>query len=120
MNIVCLTAFDRGLLYARYAQHGNSYRRMFDALQEAGAGEACGRLLALRRIEKQFDLDLAEICHRHVHRNDEGTHPIERMVVDFIAEEREHADGGLLWVMPERVQQVRELMEGKLVGDLEP
>jgi hypothetical protein len=120
MNVVCLTAFDRGLLYARYAQHGNSYRRMSDALQEAGADEAGGRLHALRRIEKEFDLDLAEICHRHVHRNDDGTHPIERLVVDFIAEEREHEAGAQLWVMPERVRQVRELMHGKLVGDLEP
>jgi hypothetical protein len=120
MNVVCLTAFDRGLLYARFAEHGNSYRRMFDALQEAGAEDASGRLFALRRIEKEFDLDLAEICHRHAHRNDERTHPIERFVIDFIAEEREDQAGAQLWVMPERVRQVRELMHGKLVGDLEP
>jgi hypothetical protein len=120
MNVVCLSAFDRGLLCARYAQHGNSYRRMFDALQEAGAEKASGRLCALRRIEKEFDLDLAEICYRYAHRNDDRTHPIERTVVDFIAEEREHDAGAQLWIMTERVHQVRELMHGKLVGDLEP
>jgi hypothetical protein len=119
MNVVCLSSSDRRLLYARFAEHGNSYRRMFDALQEAGADDACARLFALRRVEKQFDLDLAEICHRHVHRNDERTHPIERAVVDFIAEERHASGDAQLWVVPEHVQQVRELMDGKLVGDRE-
>jgi hypothetical protein len=119
MDVVCLTAADRGLLCARFAQHGNSHRRMLDALSDAGAGDAGARLLALRRIERRFDLDLAEICHRHARRHDDGTHPIERLVLDFIAEEREADGEQQLWVMPERVRQVRELMDGKLVGDLE-
>jgi hypothetical protein len=119
MHVVCLSASDRGLLCARYAQHGNSHRRMFDALREAGASDACARVTALRRVEQQFDVDLAEICHRHAHRNDEDTHPIERLVMDFIAEEHQHGADPQLWIMPERVQQVRELMDGKLVGDRE-
>jgi hypothetical protein len=119
MNIVRLTATDRGLLCARYVEHGNSHRRMLDALADAGACDAGERLRALRALEHRFDLDLAEICHRFPLRTRDDTHPIERMVMDFIAEEREH-DGELqLWVLHERVRQVRELMEGRLVGDLE-
>jgi hypothetical protein len=119
MHVVRLSSSDRGLLRARFAEHGNSHRRMFDALAEAGADDAAARLLALRRVEKRFDLDLAEICHRHAHRNDDGTHAIERMIVEFITEERRHEDDLQLWVLPGRVLQVRELMDGKLVGDLE-
>lgn len=119
MDVVCLTASDRSLLRARFAQHGNSYRRMRDALLEAGADAHGARLAALRRIEKRFDLDLAEICHRHARRNDARTHPIERLVLDFITEERHAADRTQLWVIPERVRQVRDLMAGKMVGDVE-
>lgn len=118
MQVVCLSATDRGLLCARFAQHGNSHRRMFDALADAGADDAGARLLALRRLERTFDLDLAEICHRFARRDHEQTHPIERQVLGFIAEERTSHDGAQLWVLPERVRQVRELMHGKLVGEL--
>lgn len=119
MQIVRLTASDRCLLCARWTEHGNSQRRMLDALSEAGAGDAGARLSALRSIEKRFNIDLAEICHRHDRRNDERTHPIERMVVEFITEERHADDESQLWVLPDRVRQVRELMDGKLVGDRE-
>jgi hypothetical protein len=119
MNVVCLTPADRRLLQARFTEHGNSFRRMSDALTEVGAGDACARLRALRRVERRFGLDLAEICHRFARRNREGTHPMERMVVEFIAEERWQEGEPHLWVVPERVQQVRELMGGRLVGERE-
>ena len=118
-HVVCLTASDQSLLRARWAEHNNSQRRMMDALTEAGAVEAGERLGALRAIEKRYDLDLAEICFRHAHRNDDTTHPIERMVLDFIAEERDVEHDIQLLILPDRVRQVRELMNGKLVGDPE-
>ncbi|CAN5822360.1 hypothetical protein BH23GEM9_BH23GEM9_24440 [soil metagenome] len=119
MQVVCLSATDRGLLCARFSEHGNSHRRMFDELCTAGADQAGARLLALRRMEKRFDLDLAEICHRYARRNDTGTHPIERIVIEFITEERCTDGETQLWILPDRVHQVRELMHGKLVGDPE-
>lgn len=117
MHVVRLTAMDRQLLRARYAQHGNSHRRMVAAAAEAGSEETGRRLEALRRIERLYDLDLAEICDRHARRQQAGTHPIERMVLDFIAEERHDESGNQLWIMPDRVRQVRELMDGRLVGE---
>jgi hypothetical protein len=117
MQVVRLTDPDRRLLSARFAEHGNSFRRMTQALAAAGADDARRRLAALRRIEHCFDIDLAEICHRHDRRGQ--AHPIERMVLDFITEERRCGQDAQLWVLPERVRQVRELMDGKLVGDCE-
>src|SRR5688500_5632290 len=119
MHIVCLTESDQSLLRARWAEHDNSHRRMLDALSEAGANDAGARLTALRGIEKRYNLDLAEICHRHAHRNDTHTPPIERMVLEFIAEERQNEHDTQLLILPERVRQVRELMSGKLVGEPE-
>lgn len=118
-HIVCLSPADRRLLCARFDEHGNSHRRMFDALAESGADEAGARLLALRAVEKRYDLDLAEICARHARRNDGSTHPIERLVLEFITEERHTEDETQLWVMPDRVRQVRDLMDGRLVGEAE-
>ncbi|MGH7449667.1 MAG: hypothetical protein ACREK1_02790 [Longimicrobiales bacterium] len=115
-HIVCLSPADRRLLCARFDQHGNSHRRMVAALADAGADDAGARLLALRFIEQRYDLDLAEICARHARRNDGGTHPIERLVLEFITEERHSENETQLWIMPDRVRQVRELMDGPLVG----
>jgi hypothetical protein len=119
IQVVALSTADRRLLCTRFRDHGNSHSRMLGALERAGAHDCGARLAALRRVEQQYDLDLAEICHRHDRRGDDGTHPIERFVLDFIAEERRVVDDTLLWIMPDRVRQVRDLMEGKLVGDLD-
>jgi hypothetical protein len=116
MQVVRLTEHDRQLLCARFRQHGNSHRKMLGALADAGAHDSGARLAALRRIEKRFDLDLAEICHRIDRRKTGAAHPIERVVLDFIAEERRADDGTQLWVMPDRVRQVRDLMDGKSDG----
>lgn len=119
IQIVCLSPADRRLLCARFDEHGNSHRRMFDALAEQGADDAGARLLALRTIEKHYNLDLAEICARHARRNHGSTHPIERLVLEFITEERHTEHETQLWIMPERVRQVRDLMDGRLVGEAE-
>lgn len=117
MEVVCLSAQDRRLLAARFAEHGNSQRRMRSALVEAGADAAAARLGALRMLERRYDLDLGEICHRFGRRNLPDTHPIERFVMSYIAEERACAGRNELWVLVDRLRQVRELMDGRLVGE---
>ena len=118
IHVVALSAADRRLLRERWAQHGNSHRRMLAALADVGADDARARLNALRTVEKTFNLDLAEICHRHARRNDALTHPIERLVIEFITEERHTEADAQLWVLPDRVRQVRELMDGKFGSEL--
>jgi len=120
VNVVCLSAADRKLLSARFAEHGNSHRRMRGALNEAGASDTAGRLDALRRIERTFGIDLASVCHRHDRREKPETHPIERMIMNYIAETRP-AECGCeeLWVRLDRVDEIRELMEDRLVSEPE-
>ena len=117
MQVISLTASDCRVLAARYAEHGNSHRRMRDALREAGAAEVCERLTALRALERRFDVDLGEVCGRYQRRADPKTHPIERLVIRFITEERHGGDH--VWVLLDRVRQLRELKEGRLVGEPE-
>jgi len=118
LNVVRLSDLDQRLLAARFAEHGNSHRRMRGALVEAGIAGNIDRLDALRRLERSFEIDLGSLCHRHGRRNLAETHPVERLVLDFITETRLPAGGAEeLWVHLDRVSQVRDLMGDRLVGE---
>ena len=126
MDVVALTFGDRRLLAARYEQHSNSHRIMRESLLQRGAEDLAQRLEALRSIERKFDLDLGLVCHLYEHRADIDRHPIEKMVVAFITDAHQRvareasgaADGDeLLWVLPDRVRQVRDLMQDRTVPD---
>jgi len=119
MEIVRLASRDARLMAARFAEHGNSPRRMRAALAEAGADTAVQRLNALRRVERAFNLDLGSICFRWLRRNDADVHVIERGVMEYVAEHRDGPDGGELWVRVDHVRSLRELMQGRLVGEPE-
>jgi hypothetical protein len=120
MHILRLTTADMNLLAARFAQHGNSQRRMVGALAEAGAAAPLARLRALRALERRFDLDLGSICFRYQRRNDPAVHPIERMVVQYVTRAGRTEQGTEeLWVLVDHVHRVRELMKGRLVGEPE-
>jgi hypothetical protein len=123
MNVVALSFADRRLLAARYDEHNNSHRDMRETLLSRGAADVVAKLDALRTMERAFDLDLGLVCHLYDHRADADRHPIEKMVVEFITDvhnsERVRDDAELLWILPDRVRQVRDLMQGHAVGDRE-
>lgn len=144
MDLVALTLEDYRALVARFGEHGNSHRRMMGALREAGASAALERLRALRRMERRFDVDLGALCWRVEHRDDPATHPIERWVLDYVTrrsregrarpvpesgrslglpleqESAPHADATHLWVMLDRLREVRAWIdEGRMVPESE-
>lgn len=121
MEVLALTKSDCALLAARFAQHANSQRRMLNALEEADATESFARLCVLRQLEKSVAVDLGMLCHHFEHRNDAATHPGERAVMNYVAHWRINSMGGEdLWVILDRVRQVREVVEeGRLVGEPE-
>ncbi|MCI0437147.1 MAG: hypothetical protein L0271_26455 [Gemmatimonadetes bacterium] len=117
MHVVRLSAADSRLLAARHAGHGNSHRRMRAALGEAGATAAVARLDALRALERRFQVDLAAICALHQRRAESDGHPIERLVISYVTESRASDQGDELWVLLDRVSDIRDLIEGRLVGE---
>lgn len=121
MEVVSITRSDCGLLAARFGQHGNSQRRMLQALEEAGARDSYTRLVVLREMEKRIAVDLGMLCHHFEHRNDSKTHPLERAVMNYVAEWRGNAHGDEnLWIRLDRIREVRDIVEeGKLVGEPE-
>jgi hypothetical protein len=91
---------------------------MRSALAEVAAEQATKRLDALRSIERSFGVDLASVCHRYDRRDDPSTHPIERMIMNYIAEPRVVESGSSeLWVMLDRVSEIRDLSEDPLVSE---
>lgn len=120
MEVLCLTVADYGLLKSRYAEHNNSQLRLAAALEEVGATDVLRQSKALRRMEVTFGVDLGSLCHRFEHRHDAGIHPIETMVMNFVAEWRGENGRRELWVLLDRLRQVRELMEeGQLAREPE-
>jgi hypothetical protein len=119
MDVVSLSLADRGLLAARFVRHGNSHRRMRRALVEAGAASAVAQLDALRGLERKFEVDLGSVCWRYDRRDDQDTHPIERVVLEYITELRRSGDGDVLWVVLDRLHAIRDLMEDRLVSEPE-
>ncbi len=117
MNVIRLSAADGRLLAARHGRHGNSHRRMRAALRETGAGEALARLDALRLIERRFTIDLGAIAGLHARRHAPDLHPIARFVLSWVSETRPSEHGDELWVLLDRVRAIRDLMEGRLVGE---
>lgn len=111
-ELLSLTRSDCGLLAARYAEHANSQRRMLDALEEACADAAFARLCALRQMEKHFQVDLGMLCHHFEHRNDHNTHPIQRAVMNYVAQWYVSTQGAEeLHVRIDRVRAVRDIVE---------
>jgi NAD-dependent DNA ligase len=111
-ELICLSKDDCGLLAARFGEHGNSQRRILEALEEAAAEKEFARMCALRQLEMHFSVDLGMVCYHFMHRNDKNTHPIQRAVMNYVAEwgfdvnAREE-----LHVRIDRVKEVRDIVE---------
>lgn len=116
-EVVRLSAQDERLLRERAQRFGNSFRRASVALREAGEHEARERLVALRRLERALDIDLAELCVRLARVGDPATHPLERRLLRAVASWRDGDAGAELWIFPERVRMLRDVTDADTVRD---
>ena len=110
-ELLTLSRDDCGLLAARYGEHANSQRRILQALEEAAAAQEFARLCALRQLEKHFDIDLGMLCYHFAHRDDKDTHPVQRMVMNYVAEWVSSGGVDELRVRIDRVRDVRDIVE---------
>jgi hypothetical protein len=136
VEVIRLTLKDSELLSTRFAEYGNSHRKMEEALTAAfdaaepesnsGNDDAAGaptlaRLRALRRLERQFAIDLGSLCHRYQRREDPKLHPLERSVLESIALWRLGEEGeDELWIFVDRIRQLRRIMAEEHTEWLEP
>jgi hypothetical protein len=117
VEAVRLTLADCSLLAARYQEHGNSHRRMTQALLDAGAAGTADRLLNLRQIERRFDIDLGLLCHWYERRTAQGSHPVERAIIAYLTAVHTRDE---VWILLDRLRELRDLLdESRLVGEPE-
>jgi hypothetical protein len=104
----------------RYVEHGNSHRRMSQALRAAGAQTSVDRLLGLRKLEHRFDVDLGLLCHWFVRRDAADTHPVERTIITYLTCAQGPPQQSEVWILLDRVRALRAFLEeGRLVGEPE-
>jgi hypothetical protein len=120
VEAVRLSSSDCRLLAARYVEHGNSHRRMSNALRGAGAAPAVERLITLRQLEHRFDVDLGLLCHWYERRDAGETHPVERALIGFLTTPQRNGEVAEIWIRLDRVRELRELLEeSRLVSEPE-
>lgn len=116
-EFVRLSETDVGLLAARIERHGGSFRGLIDGLREAGADDAIERARALRALERRLDIDLGDLCARVLRLDAPEVHPLERRVINALAAWEPLPGGGReLWVFPERVRELRDLIDEGLAS----
>ena len=114
-ELIAITRQDCSLLAARFGEHANSQRRMLGALEEAAAHDAFARICVLRQLEKRFGVDLGMVCYHFEHRDDEATHPLQRRIMNYVAQWGYSAMGAQeLRVRIDRVREVQGIVEGQV------
>ncbi len=114
MNLIVLTREQVEVAAYRYRAHANSpariarhYRRMEDPAKV----RLCR---ALRRLERQFEINLGTVCFKFLESETRPTPAVQRQVMDYVASWREDDDGRRdLVVSIDRVREIDRLAEGE-------
>ncbi|MBW3661162.1 MAG: hypothetical protein KY397_05960 [Gemmatimonadetes bacterium] len=113
MDFILLTAEQVDVAACRFREYGNSPARIARHFREA-EDEAMLRLcLALRRVERKFEINLGTICHKLLETETRPTPEVQRRVMDYVAGWQEMDDGRQrLLVSVDRVREIDRLAEG--------
>lgn len=113
MHYILLTPEQVELAARRFREHDNSpasIARHYRELEDEPFLRAC---LALRRIERQYEINLGTICFKFLEKERRPTSRVQQQVMDYVAEWNELADGNLgLVVSVDRVREIDRLARG--------
>lgn len=113
MHFILLTPEQVELAACRFREHDNSpaqIARHFREIEDEPRLRVC---LALRRVERQYAINLGTICFKFLEKENGPTSRVQEQVMDYVAEWRELEDGGLgLVVSVDRVREIDRLAEG--------
>ncbi|HUP18339.1 MAG TPA: hypothetical protein VM778_00135 [Gemmatimonadota bacterium] len=113
MHYILLTLDHVELAARRFREHDNSpasIARHYRGLEDDTTLRAC---LALRRIERQYEINLGTICFKFLEKERRPTSRVQQQVMDYVAEWNELVDGTLgLVVSVDRVREIDRLAQG--------
>ena len=113
MHFIVLTSDQAEIAAERYRVHDNSPTRMARQLEIIGDVRKLRLCQTIRRLERQFEIDLGAVCQKFLETQQGPTPDVQRQVMDYVARWRELGDGSRdLVVSVDRVRQIGRLAEG--------
>lgn len=113
MEFILLTSEQVDVAACRFREHGNSPARIARHFRDADDESMLRLCLALRRLERQFEINLGTICHKFLEVETSPTPEVQRRVMDYVAGWQEIDDGAVrLLVSVDRVREIDRLAEG--------
>jgi hypothetical protein len=113
MQLIVLTREQVETAAHRFESHGNSALRIARHFRRVDDERKLGMCRALRRIERQFAINLGTVCFKFLEKETRPTPTVQQRVMDYVACWRELDDGGQdLVVSVDRVRVFDRLAEG--------
>lgn len=115
MEYILLTSEQVDVAACRFRDHGNSPARIARHFRDADDESMLRLCLALRRLERQFEINLGTICHKFLEVETRPTPEVQRRVMDYVAGWQEIDEGAVrLLVSVDRVREIDRLAEGNV------
>jgi hypothetical protein len=113
MQLIVLTREQAETAAQRFESHGNSALRIARHFRRVDDARKLGMCRALRRIERQFAINLGTVCFKFLEKETKPTPTVQQRVMDYVACWRELDDGTQdLVVSVDRVREIDRLAEG--------
>lgn len=113
MHFILLTPEQVELAARRFRDHGNSPASIARHFREIADEPGLRTCLALRRVERQYAINLGTICFKFLEKERRPTPRVQQQVMDYVAEwvETEDRRTGLA-VSVDRVREIDRLAQG--------
>ncbi len=113
MHFLLLTPEQVELAARRFRDHGNSPASIARHYRDGADGPRLQACLAIRRMEREFAMNLGTICFKFLEKERSATPRIQQRVMDYVAR-WSHLEGGDRWlvVSVERVREIDRLAQG--------
>lgn len=113
MDFILLTPEQVDLAAARFREHDNSPVKIARHFRRADDEPNLRTSIAIRRIERRFEINLGTVCHKFLETETGPTPRVQQQVMDYVAEWRELDDGSVgLLVSVDRVREIDRLAQG--------
>lgn len=113
MHLIVLTHEQVKVGAYRFQAHGNSAARIARHFSRTDDQDKLRLCRALRRLEKQFEINLGTVCFKFVEKETRPTPDVQQQVMDYVARWREDASSARdLVINVDRVREIDRLAEG--------
>lgn len=113
MHFIALTSDQAELAAYRFRVHDNSATRIAHHFGVAGDQPSLRLCRVIRRLERDFEIDLGAVCHKFLEKDDGCAPDVQRQVMEYVAYWKEFGNGERdLIISIDRVRQIGRLAKG--------